>query len=119
MREAFIFLNPKPEKDLGLPESYCPISLLRVDIKILAKILALRLNQVIPSLIHTEQTSFMPGRITSFNLCRLFINLQAPYDNTGTRVVFALDTAKAFESVEWCYLWKCLECYGYGPKCIQ
>lgn len=47
LRDATIVLIHKPGKDLGLPESYRPISLLQVDIKILAKILALRLNQVI------------------------------------------------------------------------
>lgn len=41
MREATIILLPKPGKDLGYPESYRPISLLQVDIKILAKILSL------------------------------------------------------------------------------
>lgn len=44
MREPIIFLSLKPDKDPLLPESYRPISLLQTDIKILAKILALRLN---------------------------------------------------------------------------
>lgn len=75
MREATIVLLPKPGKDPGYPESYRPISLLQVDIKILAKILSLRLNQVILSLIHADQAGFMPGRNTSFNLHKLYINL--------------------------------------------
>lgn len=61
----------------------------------------------------------MPGRNTSFNLRKLFINLQATHDNVGTRVVVTLDTAKAFDSVEWRYLWRCLEGYGFGPKFIR
>lgn len=28
----------------------------------------------------------------------------------------ALDTAKAFDSVEWLYLWECLRCYEFGPN---
>lgn len=68
MREATIILLPKPGKDPGYPESYRPISLLQVDIKIFAKVLSIRLNQVILSLIHDEQVVFMPGRNTSFNL---------------------------------------------------
>ena len=116
MREATIVLIPKPGKDPGYPESYRPISLLQVDIKILAKVLANRLNKVILSLIHTDQAGFMPGRNTSFNLRRLYINLQATHDNVGSRVLVTLDTAKAFDSVEWRYLWRCLETYGFGPK---
>lgn len=119
MREATIVLIPKPGKDLGYPESYRPISLLQVDVKILAKVLSKRLNQVILSLIHIDQSGFMPGRNTSFNLRKLFINLQAKHDNVGTRVIVTLDTAKAFDSVEWSYLWRCMEGYGFGPKFIR
>ncbi|XP_073457065.1 histo-blood group ABO system transferase-like [Aquarana catesbeiana] len=43
----------------------------------------------------------MPGRNTSFNLRKLYINLQATHEEVGTRVVVTLDTAKAFDSVEW------------------
>lgn len=119
LREATIVLIPKPDKDPRYPASYRPISLLQVDIKVLAKVLANHIKQIILSLIHTDQAGFMPGRNTSFNLRRLYINLQALHDRAGSRVIVALDTAKAFDSVEWRYLWKCLECYGFGPKIIK
>lgn len=44
MQEAVIILLPKPSKDQMLPESYWPISLLPVDAKILAKVLATQLT---------------------------------------------------------------------------
>lgn len=100
MQEAQIIVLPKPGKDPHVPESYRPISLLQVDIKILAKILASRLNTVILTLIHADQTGFMPGKNTAMNIRRLYMNIQAHHDNSGTRVVVALDTAKAFDSVE-------------------
>lgn len=81
MREALIVLTPKPGKDPSLPESYHPISLLQVDVKIL--ILATRLNKVILSLIHENQSGLIPGMNTSFKLGRLFINFQIPHDNIG------------------------------------
>lgn len=42
----------------------------------------------------------MPGRNTSFNLRKLYINLQAEHAEVGSRVIVTLDTAKAFDSVE-------------------
>ncbi|XP_077323277.1 uncharacterized protein LOC143956976 [Lithobates pipiens] len=101
MCEAYIVLIPKPGKDLELPESYRPISLLQLDIKILAKVLATRLNAVILDLIHPDQTGFMPSKNTAYNLRRLHMNLQAEHDLIGTRAVVSLDAAKAFDSVEW------------------
>lgn len=91
MGEALIVLIPKPGKDPLFPESYRPISLLQLDVKILAKILALRLNKVILCLIHPDQTVFMPNKNTAFSLRRLFMNLQAEQDNIGSRVVVSLD----------------------------
>lgn len=44
MQEAQIIVLPKPSKDPHYSESYRPISLLPVDIKILNKILVSHLN---------------------------------------------------------------------------
>lgn len=61
----------------------------------------------------------MPGKNTAMNIRRLYMNIQARHDNSGTRVVVALDTAKAFDSVEWPYLWECLHNYGFGSRFIK
>lgn len=55
MREALIVLITKPGKDPGYAESYRPLSLLQVDIKIQAKVLAICLNQVIVALIKVKR----------------------------------------------------------------
>uniref|UniRef100_A0A674MA14 Reverse transcriptase domain-containing protein n=1 Tax=Takifugu rubripes TaxID=31033 RepID=A0A674MA14_TAKRU len=58
MSEASITLLLKKDKDPLLCSSYRPISLLNVDFKILAKVLASRLQRVISALILTRLALF-------------------------------------------------------------
>ncbi|KAJ1193003.1 hypothetical protein NDU88_002309 [Pleurodeles waltl] len=44
MREALIVMLWKPGKAVGDPGSYIPLSMLNVDVKLLAKVLASRLS---------------------------------------------------------------------------
>lgn len=59
MAQAIIVVIPKPGKYPQLCSSYRPISLLNSDAKVLTKILARRLNEVMPTLIHEDQSGFM------------------------------------------------------------
>lgn len=96
MHEVIIIVLPKPNKAPLLTKSYRPIPLLQVDIKMLVKVLASQLNQVILSLVHLDQTGLMPGKNTAINIMRLIMNIQAS-QTIGTRLVVTLDAAKAFD----------------------
>lgn len=49
----------KPNKDPMHPSSYRPFSLINTDLKIITKALATRIESVIPTLIHYDQTGFI------------------------------------------------------------
>lgn len=61
IREALVVLIWKSGKHTKECNSYHPISLMNVDTKILAKVLAGRLQEVILKCINADQTGFMPG----------------------------------------------------------
>lgn len=116
MNEAIIIVLLKPGKNALSPDSYRPISLLTFDVKLLARVLASRLAKCIQTVIHRDQSCFIPSRSTAQNLRRLFLNLQLPTDNQGNRAILSLDSAKALDSVEWPYLWDVLTRFGVGPS---
>lgn len=66
--KANIILLPKPHKNLKKVDSYRPIALLNPDYKILASILAKRVNNVIGVLFHPDQTGFIKNRHLKDNI---------------------------------------------------
>ena len=68
--EATITLIPKPDKDNTKRENYRPMPLMNIDIKILNKILANRIQQHIKKLIHHDQVGFIPRMQGFFNICK-------------------------------------------------
>ena len=66
--EASITLIPKLAKDITREENYKPISLMNIDVKILNKTLANRIQQHIKRMIHHDQVGFIPGMQGFFNI---------------------------------------------------
>lgn len=71
--------------------------------------------KVLPSLINIDQTGFMPGKSTDINIRRVFTHVQLPPDETVSRVLVTLYIEKAFDTVQWNYMMKVLELFGFGP----
>ena len=115
--KANISLIPKPSRDPNLVSSYRPISLLPIETKILGKVLANRLKEHICSIIHPDQSGFMPGRHMYFNLRRLFHVLYT--EHTEEAVVISLDAQRAFDQVEWPYMLITFEKFGFGPSFMK
>lgn len=115
MTQAIISVLLKKNKDPLQCGSYRPVSLLGCDYKILSKLLASRLESVLPKFIHTDQTGFVVGRHLFSNLRRLFNLLYSSDSSPVPEVLISLDAQKAFDRIEHNYLYKVLDKFGFGP----
>ena len=66
--EATIILIPKPHKDPTKKENFRPISLMNINVKILNKILANRIQEHNKTIIHDDQVGFIPVMQGWFNI---------------------------------------------------
>lgn len=78
-QEAAITLLPKDDTYLKDPRNYRPVSLLYIDYKLFAKILADRMKVFLKDFIREDQVGFLPGRQIKDNL-RFLLNCIEYYD---------------------------------------
>uniref|UniRef100_A0A670I1C2 Reverse transcriptase domain-containing protein n=1 Tax=Podarcis muralis TaxID=64176 RepID=A0A670I1C2_PODMU len=114
-KEAFITLIPKVETEKTQLKNYRPISLLNVDYKIFADILASRLKKVLNEVIHKDQAGFLPGRHLFDNTRNIIDILELLQTNINTKAVLIfIDAEKAFDNISWKFMKKNLEGMGVG-----
>ena len=118
MREGVLtLLHKKGEKDfLG---NYRPISLLCADYKILARVLARRLREALPHVVHEDQTCGVEGRRIQWNLGLVRDCVHWVGERGVPMMLVGLDMEKAFDRVNHGFLFSVMERVGFGPRFLR
>ena len=115
-KQAVITLIEKKDKDRRWIKNWRPISLVNVDVKIGSKAIAKRLENVLPHIIHYDQNAFVKGR-TIFDATRTISDvLEFTKMRNYQGIMTAIDFEKAFDSLNWNFLHKSLEFFGFGES---
>ena len=118
-KEGVIICIPKGDKSKDLIKNWRPISLLNVVYKIGSACIAKRLKSVLPSLINEDQTGFMANRYIGDNIRLIYDLISYLYRENKTGLLLCLDFEKAFDSVDWKFMFKVLRAFGSGPDICQ
>ena len=93
--------------------------MLNTDYKIYAKILANRLQVVLPNIIHPDQVGFMRNRSIASNLTELMTIIEYCRKHQIDGVITAVDFEKAFDTISWTAMVKIMSKFGIGQKYID
>jgi hypothetical protein len=100
---------------------YRPISLCNIIYKIISKLLANRLKPMLDKIISPFQTAFVPGRLIQDNsiLAHEMLHTLQSKRGRGGLMAINIDMEKAFDKMEWSFLFSILNKLGFHAKWIN
>ena len=108
---------PKKDKALNELKNWRPLTLLSCDYKIASK--ASRLKFELSDLINHDQTGFLKGRSIAESICLINNVISYTHLKDIPGLLLFIDFEKAFVTIEWTFLRKTLEHFGFGSSLIN
>ena len=84
--------------------------------KIMAKAVAIRLNPLLCSHVHTSQSGCIGGRSIYDNILTVQLGIEYAERSDQNIVLMQLDFNKAFDSVDWSFISQTMLKMGFGPR---
>ncbi|CAN1253995.1 Transposon TX1 uncharacterized 149 kDa protein [Linum perenne] len=121
INRTIISLIPKVDQPSDMKQLR-PISLCQVLYKIISKILACRLGKILPSIIGSHQTGFVKNRRITDNVIiahEVMHYLKNKRSGKSGFMALKLDMEKAYDRVEWDFLFQALSQLGFHPHFVK
>ena len=113
-KQAVITLTDKKDRDKRILKNWKPISLIKVDVKIALKALALRVRNVMHELKSNCLCERSLHRCESIRIINEYTEC-----NEVPGIPFSADFEKAFDWIDHTFILVVLEKYGFGPDFIN
>ena len=85
----------------------------------MSKVLAVRIKNVLPNIIHHNQSGYVKDRYIGETVRSIFDLMDFTLKEKIPGLMIFIDFHKAFDSIEWNYLVSCLKAFQFGPDFIR
>jgi hypothetical protein len=114
---AFLALIPK-EKGATSFDRFRPISLCNIGYKIITKVMANRIKNILPSIIPENQGGFIKGRNIGDNIILVQEAIHSSQSRKEKGMVIKLDLANAFDRVRHSFLFQVMQRLGFDHSFV-
>ena len=82
--------------------------------KLISGVIAQRINTVLPTIIHTDQCGFFPGRYIGDCIRTTYDVIEYAKRNNKSGLLLLIDFKKAFDSISFKFIKSTLNYFGFG-----
>ena len=116
--QTIINVIPKPGRECNKPSDFRPISLINSDNIIITKVLNNHIAKLLPDIMHHNKTGLVQNRSLKTNIRTCISLIQHAKRQKNYLTLMAVDAEKAFDRLEWSFIFKVLELFGFPHEII-
>ena len=116
---GIISIIPKGDKDKRYLTNWRPLTLLNTLYKLVSGCIADRIKPVLNQLIHPDQKGFVAGRYIGEVVRSTYDIMHYAKENNLPGLLLCIDFEKAYDSISFKYIKKCLQYFNFGDDLIK